>query len=387
MKIIVHLCDNTPTNCTSLALFDYYYAYRQSANKNNNYQSDSEIFIGHNLDFVPDAINIAFYHMPTKPIQLGKFDFIIVDAGQHHLEVCTAEMHKAFVEIEECYFLTGSVVSNDYPKADKLIPFPYTLPLRDTWFRPFYPQYYDRHSRSIQDRKKHMIFINGQNRSNRQYMADLLSSTGINIRRNNLGSTSKLIDSFFESQDDTAFRDFVNDYCCNQDDSDHVAQNYYDRSIKVGIDGKFGPSVPGFFLLDEYYQYYCVIFPETAWLNDEVWITEKFSKCAIAKSIPWPIAGANTDVLYNDLGFLTAWNLLPENLQAYNYEPDHAKRYRMCAEAIKWMADHPEILISDRAQALVQHNYEQFFTNTLEAMGPIKFDQIIKNIIKKKWPA
>jgi hypothetical protein len=102
----------------------------------------------------------------------------------------------------------------------------------------------------------------------------------------------------------------------------------------------------------------------------------------VARTIPWPIAGANTDVLYNQLGYQTAWNLLPEQLQSYNYERDHVKRYQMCAEAIKWMTEHPETLTGDRASELVEHNYNLFFSNTIEIMGPVKLDHILQRYAK-----
>lgn len=385
MKILVHLDNNTSENSSSLQVFDYYYAYNQSRNKHNNYRADCEIKIGKNMSVEAGAINIGFYHMPKDPVNSDKFDFLIVDGGQHHLEVCTPEMYRAFVELENCYFLTAALVVDGYPGADKLLPFPFTQITRDFLTRPFYPQYYDRGNQKIENSRQNMIYINGQNRPQRQYMMDLLESTvgtAMTIRQNNYTTASKLNDSFFETRQDTQFREFVNNYCANQDNVDQETQGYYDRSIQIGIDQKFGRSPPGFFVIDEYLAYHCVIFPETTWLNDEVWITEKLLKCAITKSIPWPIAGSNTDVLYNQLGFKTAWNLLPEQLQSYNYEKDHIARYRMCAEAINWMAQHPEILVSAQAQDLVEHNYNYFFSNTIEALGPIKLDQILRKYSK-----
>ena len=366
-------------------MFDYYYAYNQSRNKSNNYRADCEIKIGKNMPIEAGAVNIGYYHMPGNRVDSDKFDFLIVDGGQHHLEVCTPEMYRAFVELENCYFLTASVVVNDYPRADKMLFFPNIIIVRDYLTRPFYPQYYDYDSQKINKNKQNMIYINGQNRPHRQYMMDLLGSiadTAVTIKQNNYTATSKLNDSFFETEQDTKFREFVNNYCTNQDNIDQKTQKYYDRSIQIGIDQKFGRIPPGFFIIDEYLAHHCVIFPETTWLNDEVWITEKLLKCAITRSIPWPIAGANTDVLYNQLGFQTAWNLLPKQLQSYNYEKDHIARYRMCAESIKWMAEHPEILVSDQAQDLVEHNFNYFFSNTIEARVAIKLDQILQKYSK-----
>jgi hypothetical protein len=46
------------------------------------------------------------------------------------------------------------------------------------------------------------------------------------------------------------------------------------------------------------------------------------------------------------------------------------------------MTEHPEILISDRARELVEHNYNLFFSNTIETMGPVKLDQILQRYAK-----
>jgi len=362
-------------------MFDYYYAYTQSRNKHNNYQSDCEIKIGKHMPIEPGAINIGFYHMPRNKVDSDKFDFLIMDGGHHQLEVCTPEMYRAFVELENCYFLTGAKVVDDYPGADKMLSFPYISIIRDYFTRPFYPQYYDYHNQEVKKNKQNMIYINGINRPHRQYMMDLLQSVvgdAMTIKQNNYSPVSKLNDSFFETNQDKQFRQFVNNYYANQDNIDQITQDYFDKSIQIGIDNKFGRIAPGFFVIDEYLAYHCVIFPETTWLNDEVWVTEKILKCAITRSIPWPIAGANTDVLYNQLGFKTAWNLLPKQLQSYNHEKDHIARYRMCAESIKWMTEHPEILVSDQAKDLVEHNFNYFFSNTIEAQVAVKLDQILR---------
>lgn len=386
MKIQVHVSEHTPIDSFSLQIFDRYYAYKQSLNKNNNYQADCEIKIGKNMQIGSDAINVGFYYMPNEPIDATGFDLVIVDGQQHHLEVCTPDMYKAFAELDNCYFLTGAVVDDTYPRADRLLSFPNgNIFTHDLSTRPFYPQYYDRLNQKSVDTKHDMIFINGQNRPHRQYMIDLLRSragSAVTIRQNTYIGTTELKESFFETHEDTKFRHYVN---ANYPTLDPVHQETHSidhYSVNIGIDQKFGQISPAHFVIDEYHDHHCVIFPESTWLNDEICITEKLQKCAVARTIPWPVAGANTDVLYNRLGYQTAWNLLPEQLQSYNYERDHVKRYQMCAEAIQWMTEHPETLTSDRACELVEHNYNLFFSNTIEIMGPVKLDQILQRYVK-----
>jgi hypothetical protein len=171
------------------------------------------------------------------------------------------------------------------------------------------------------DAKHDMIFINGQNRPHRQFMINLLRSTvgsAVTVRQNTYIGTTELKESFFETHEDTKFRHYVNANCSTLDTVDQETDLIDHYSVNVGIDQKFGQISPAHFVIDEYYHHHCVIFPESTWLNDEVCITEKLQKCVVARTIPWPIAGANTDVLYKQLGYQTAWNLLPDQLQSYN---------------------------------------------------------------------
>jgi hypothetical protein len=249
--------------------------------------------------------------------------------------------------------------------------------------RPLFPQFYDREARPKQA-GKNLIYINGANRPHRQYMADILTEVAgslVDIRHNS--AFSKLTElnpweTFFETAEDTAFRKFVDRHCGVEGVPVEMPRGYYERSIVVGIDGRQGRIPPGYFILDEYLAYHCVIFPETTWYNDSIMVTEKICKPAITRTIPWPISGANTDTLYNQLGLKTAWNLLPEQLQLYNYERDHVQRHQMCVEAIKWVGENPEILTGPEAQAIVEHNYTWFFSNTIETIGPKQLDKIIQ---------
>ena len=43
------------------------------------------------------------------------------------------------------------------------------------------------------------------------------------------------------------------------------------------------------------------------------------------------------NTLYNSLGFYTAWNILPEDLQQFDFEQDHNNRYIMMVDALKWL--------------------------------------------------
>jgi len=383
MKLHIHLTNDAPLHLTSLQLFDFYYAYLQSKNKDNNYQTDTELKISHEFDPEPGALRIGFYNRPAAPVEHDKYDIILLNADGLGLDSCTKEIHHAVTTYDNCYFITAAYVDRDHPLADKIIYTPYFIHTRDWMSRPLFPQFYDREARPKQA-GKNLIYINGANRPHRQYMADILTEVAgslVDIRHNS--AFSKLTElnpweTFFETAEDTAFRKFVDRHCGVEGVPVEMPRGYYERSIAVGIDGRQGRIPPGYFILDEYWDYHCVIFPETTWYNDSIMVTEKICKPAITRTIPWPISGANTDTLYNQLGLKTAWNLLPQQLQLYNYERDHVQRHQMCVEAIKWVGENPEILTGPEAQAIVEHNYTWFFSNTIETIGPKQLDKIIQ---------
>jgi len=132
-----------------------------------------------------------------------------------------------------------------------------------------------------------------------------------------------------------------------------------------------------------YYQNRCVIFPESSWINDQVTITEKALKCFFSLSLAWPIGGANTNLLYNEIGFETVWNLLPEQLRRYDSEHDHFQRTEGLVRAIKWVWEHPETLTGSQAQAIVQKNQTNFLANALNINYVDRFDRIINSFVKK----
>ena len=137
-------------------------------------------------------------------------------------------------------------------------------------------------------------------------------------------------------------------------------------------------------LIDEYFTYSCVIFPETSWLNNQLFLTEKVVKCFVAKTIPWPVSGANINLLYNNLGFKTAWNLLPRDLQIFDAEPDHVKRTNLCLKAIEWLNHNMEILESDLAKSIVKNNFELYHTSRLDSTTAVDLENIINKVINER---
>lgn len=372
-------CDLTHN---ALQIWDFFYAYRQYLNRHNNYNSDVEINISDSVDTPADAINVGWYYMPESIEDSDQFDIIIVDANQHHFEVSTECMYNAVKTNPKCFYVTGSYVDKNHEFYDKIIITPMAFNALGYFVRPFYPQY---HEKDIprQSTQKNILYINGQNRSNRQYFMELLQQQVDNIDiKNSLtlpSSVNKLLDSFFETDKDSQFREFVNSRVrCSDGNS-----NYYDKSIKVGIQQKFGRVPPGYFMMDEYYQYQCIVFPETPWLNDEIFVTEKIIKCCVAECIPFPVGGANTHKLYNQLGFFTAWNLLPYDLRSFDNEQDHIIRYQQQVNAVAWLAKQKQLWQTSAAQDITKHNKNFLFNASHDNNAALKLNYILESL--KKW--
>jgi hypothetical protein len=365
------------TDFDSLKLFDFYYAYQQYLCADKNYVCEVEITFSTEITHLKDAINIGWFYMPEHDITpaADKFDLVFFDNGHHHLEICTETIFKNLSENKNCYLVSGAYLDQSHEFFEKIIYFPIVMNSRDYIVRPFYPQFYDLHNRQASKIRKNLILINGESRGHRRYLINLLTEQlgSELVVKSTLGGNNNLNYSFFQSKEDTEFREFI---LHNIKQNNTTTVPYYDQSPMIGIDGRYGLVPPGYFLLDEYFDYNCVIFPESCWLNNELMITEKIFKCCISRAIPWPVAGANTNKFYNRLGYQTACNLLPEMLQ-YDNEQDHQTRYEKTALAVAWVSEHPEIWQSELAQSIRENNYNKFFSNTLDATSITHLDKIL----------
>ena len=175
---------------------------------------------------------------------------------------------------------------------------------------------------------------------------------------------SKIIDCQFESAEDTAFKEFCNISLPIVDDQHKVDMGYYDNSVSVGHNGKFGLIPPGYFFIPEYFEYHSVIYPETSYINDTLFVTEKTWKCFAAQCIPWPVAGAGFNQMLNDFGYSTAWNLLPRHLQTFDNVKDHVERYHLQVDAVEWASRNAHIWSSDQARQLRHTNLINLIYNS-----------------------
>jgi len=365
-----------------LQFFDYYFSYKQHQESQKNYRSRIELKF--NQTPRPDFINIAIVDFQNIDglLDTSKFDLMLIDNSGESLEVASDQVRNCLAHDPKIFFLCGSFVSGQHKFFHKLIPYNHNLQLfSDCVSRPFYPQHYD--LKSIADKPRSpMCFINGKNRTWRQYFLTQLQSSSIldmPIRNTIAGQCSKLLDCAFESPEDSQFRTYVNDCIENRDDDQTRKMNYYARSIWIGADGKFGKIAPGYFLIDEYLSHHCIIYPESSWINAHLFLTEKTWKCFVSRTIPWPISGSHLHAMMNKFGFMTATNLLPSHLQAFDSISDHKTRYARTVEAIEWAHRHPEIWTSSEADKIRENNFNRFWINDINLTGVEKFDQIVRN--------
>ena len=356
-----------------LQLFDRWYAYKQSLNL-QKFQTNVQVEFGLPE---PDAINIAFSYLPKKSfINFDLYDFVFFDNAGESLTVATDYISQELVH-DKAFFLCGGFLTDDHPLVSKIIPFNHNIRLmHDCMTRGFYPQYYHRLRCSYKP-NKNMIFINGANRSWRRYFIDSLLQSNVSVDiKSSLGNlVIETPQCAFEDPYDSVFREQLNNLYSNATIQDY---DYYNKNVKIGIDEKFGQIPIGCFLIEEYYQYHCVIFPETSWINCEHFATEKIYKCFVAGSIPFPIGGAKTHQQYNAHGYQTAWNLLPKQLQSFDDELDHEKRYQLIVEAIAWLDNNNKIFESEQANSLRDQNQINFFKNTLDVVSVQKLDQVLR---------
>jgi hypothetical protein len=357
-------------------IFDAWYGLLQSLMP--NYESPVEIHV--NAPHLSEDFNILCDYMPNdySEQQLAKYDLIFFCNGGEPLTVSTKTMGN-LIDRENVYLITNTYLTESHPLKHKAIWFPHNIQTcRDYWTRHFYPQYYENIKNRSIDRKAGLVAINGAVRTNRHYFFKLLEQQIPNILRlSNIGTTiHKLNDARWESVEDTQFREWVND--CYQDNSIPEPDHYYDLCPKIGIDGKFGKIAPGYFIMSEYFEYACVIFPESTWQNNELAITEKALKCFYTGSLPFPIGGANVNQLYNDIGFYTAWNLLPDNLKQFDQITDHVTRYQQAVVAVDWLNSNYAVFKSDQARSLINQNQYNFLICACDNISIKQLHDLIK---------
>ena len=378
MKINVDFFDQP----TELQLFDCLYAYRQSLQHDN--QSDWQIQYNsqHKEDVDLDILLLDVF-APRPTVDFASYDLILLLNRSEPLEVFNQQCLD-LLELEQTYIIANSFLSSDHTLHGRVLWFPYTSIIHciDWWHRSFFPMAYQHVQNSQLTRQDQIVAINGANRANRNYFFALLSQSNCDIKilSNINSSVNKLRDACWESEQDTEFKIWLNSMYQGKFSSNSQTKiKYYDSAVSIGIDKKFGSIPPGYWLMPEYYENICVVFPESCWLNGELSITEKSAKCFLASSMPFPIAGSDVNQLYNRLGFWTAWNLLPMNLQGFDSEKNHALRYQGAVDAIAWLNANKDVFATETCKNMLLQNKLNFVSNTMSSAVMEKICSVLEN--------
>ena len=348
---------------------DYMYAWRQHVNADNQYKSDIEYTI--NDKAVSGANNVLISYMPNEPFNDQDYQLILFDNESEPVSICMTPTMLDYISDPRVYYVGNSIVHDSFQYADKIIPYAHLMHvMKDYHTRPMYPQYYFENNNT----REGIAYINGYNRANRQYIkTKILDNCNINDHSKMFKDqpASKLHDSMIESKEDQVFRDTVN----NMYDLQNSKNSYYDNSINIGHDNKFGQINPGYFMFDDIKDKKILMFPESNWINDEISITgDKICKCFLHHILPLPIAGSNTNKLYNDLGFYTAWNLLPDALRDYDAMPNHMERIDYMIHAIRWLSDNINDIDTTK---LCEMNYVNYIKTKVPLITAKRLHQVL----------
>jgi len=374
MKILIR----TLSDSIGHQIIDAWHAYIQHIAKYDN--SPEYILKGSDDDVIDDCdLSILLDYMGDQITDdmVATYDIVLVCNGGEFVAVSSPRVKELLVN-DNVYLIANSYLV-DHKLASKVIWFPHNLmTCRDYWTRHFYPQYHDSVEFAQLPRTNYIGLITGANRADRFWFFNALRDAIPQIKNasNFCKNITKVGSSQWETVEDQMYREYVNGLV--QTHNDEEQNQYYANSVKVGIDGRFGLIPPGYFHLPIYYEYHCVVFPESIWHNNELCLTEKSLKCFHSGAIPFPIGGANLNKLYNQLGFYTAWNLLPKELQTYDSILDHVERNLAIIDAIKWLHDHPEIFHTSEFVQYTHQNKINFLSCHCDSIAIQNFDKLLK---------
>lgn len=364
--------------CAAMDVFDCLHAYYQSQTTNlrsnhtitfNQYSSDNNV-------------NILLAEMPESEVDYAPYDLIFFCNGLESY-IIGNNIIRDNLHLPNAFLISQSHVTDDHPLKEKIIWSPAAVIFphsRAMSFSFLYPQSFYFSQFKNTTRNKNIALINGENRSWRQYLMDQVRGKipDLHVVSKMSSSVHETGYAYFASSDDTNFRELVEELYKNQIDK-QATTTYYTDTVNIGITRDYGFAVPGYLPLPEYFEYKCIVWPESSWSNNDLTITEKIIKCLMYGAIPWPVGGSNLNAQYNQLGIQTAWNLLPEQLQCYDSIQDHPLRYQKLAEAIAWANGHAEIFSGEQYENCLKQNFEAIIKFTPAADAMARLDKIIND--------
>ena len=360
MKIGINWTQET----VALQTLDYVQSYLQHLERDRGYQACHEIVMPAAGD--EDRQFLIAHIEGVRAVEPHKYHAVFVTNGSDPTNVADDACKQLINDHQNVYWIGNSFFHPDHVLHDRAVWYAHNINYcHDVWTRSFYPQWFDHHVKVNapgQVRDRDIVVIAGANRAWRhhalleikKHLPEIDSLHDINEHNDVYESEQGL----WESPQDVAFREWVNSQYPVKTEP---MMPYRDTNfIYFGINRKFGYAPPAYVILDHYYQYRMVVVPESSCYNHELSISEKTLKCFFAGALPFPLAGSHVNQLYNRMGYFTAWNLLPQELQLFDSELDHRRRFQQAAEAVAWINDHAEVLQSQPAQVFIAQNMLRF---------------------------
>lgn len=385
MKILIEVRPHL--ELYSLQMYDKVYAYWQYLKLMNRTKIDQlEIVFSENSIIAETAdVKVLHAYLPHYYVDTPHhYDLMIFDNADEPVSVIvTNEMVDMLEKYQHAYCICNSYTSKDYFLNNKIITiFGDWAKSLNYWVSDFY---YHSFFGPASKFRNSVVYINGANRPSRQYFLDLIKGE-IKLFESSVVTSNIVIERNFEKQicstEDKNFIIFLyekfKDSLTDLDNTENIYYYTIRDEFPVGIDGKFGTVVPGFEIIDAYFDHYCVAYPETSFKNDELALTEKSLKCFVSGALPFPIAGANINSLYNEIGFQTAHDLLPTELK-FDTIKNHKERYEKASVALKWLNTNVEVLTSNKAQDIVVQNKNVYYQSDAKKSSIKQLYNILTN--------
>lgn len=374
LQIRIHNLNNTDRYASQI--WEYYYSYRQSICYPNKppieiIYEDIEGFSDNNTNVLHVGID-DFEDFDVEYI--NKYDLILFDNTIEHLCMGNDTALKIIKNNINVYFVVGSFVHPEYHLFEKCITMP------DDWMscRNWYtnPKVFLSYGVLANNKKNNkMIYIGGELRSYRKYIIDLVQEIGIPILQNSDeitfttdGGNGTLYDRGFAEECNTDYNIFKG-----------AAVNKFYERIQFGLPQRItGEATISYFILPEYQTHSCIVYAESCFINDTIFLTEKTFKCIVSKTHFVIFAGKNTYKLLNDYGLRSILELVPNGL-AFDCIENHKERFKEQIKSLAYLQQHPEIFNSDAAVEILNSNYEEFFSGN-KFMEPTlnKFNTILR---------
>jgi len=361
----MNICIDTPQrDYLGLEVFDYLVGYWQYV---TGYQQTPVITFG---PIEPNKYNILFLSSTIDPnndesgmstIQypsnVDQYDLIALDNGDEPFGVGDRMLYNILDTVPHARLLCNSILPADHPYKNRII----NTSINWGHHRRYYVESVFPQSYELDDIYKPltgMIYVNGRNRSVREFLTGVLQEHVPDMPHHNdlhNGIVDSIGQYFHETAEDTKFREWTNGSYANNKMNPMPPPKRW-PPLPAGVEGRYGATFFEDRIIDVVRNNQTIVYPETTWQNGQIALTEKPLRCFINRKFSMPVGGAYTHQLYNDIGFKTVWHLLPPEHQKFDSILDHQARYVQQAKAIQWLWQNPEIFKSDLAEKILIDN-------------------------------